>query len=186
MGVYNVPEVEHVQGCADKLPYVTVVDEGLLLKQYQIRPYPGKNLTEERAIFNCWLSRARRIIENISGILVARWPIFRRRIRADVATVERIVLACVALHNYLHLTDNACYSPNGFIDSEDNQGEIRSGDWRKIVSNDEGAFRFFQGQGGSFMAMESRMELRPSERHLKVTSKLYTFKTVSKIGLIYV
>ena len=90
---FNVPEAEHVQGCADKLPYVTVVDEGLSLKQYQMRPYPGKNLTEKRAIFNCWLSRARRIIENVFGILVARWQIFHCRIRANVATVERIVLA---------------------------------------------------------------------------------------------
>lgn len=38
---------------------------------------------------------------------------------------------------------------------------------------------------GSFMAMESRMELRPSERRFKVTSKLYTFITASKIDLIY-
>lgn len=29
------------------------------------------------------------------------------------------------------------------------------------------------------------MELRPSERRLKVTSKLYTFITASKIDLIY-
>lgn len=143
---FNVPEAEHVQGCADKLPYVTVVDEGLSLKQYQMRSYPGKDLMEERAIFNCWLSRARRIIENIFGILVARWRIFRLRIRADVATVERIVLACVALHNYLRLTDDACYSLNCFINSEDNQGEIGSGDWRKIVSNDKGVFRPFLGQ----------------------------------------
>ena len=62
---FNVPEAEHVQGCVDKLPYVTVVDEGLPLKPYQMRPYPGKNLLEERAIFNYCLSRARRIIENI-------------------------------------------------------------------------------------------------------------------------
>ena len=39
---FNVPEAEHVQGYADKLPYVTVVDEGLSLKQYQMCPYPGK------------------------------------------------------------------------------------------------------------------------------------------------
>ena len=38
---------------------------------------------------------------------------------------------------------------------------------------------------GSFMAMESHMELQPSERRLKVTSKLYTFITASKIDLIY-
>ena len=86
----------------------------------------------------------------ISGILAARWLIFCRRIRADVTTVEKIVLACVGLHNYLGLTDNACYSPTGFIDSEDNQGVVRSGDWRKIVSNDKGAFRSFQAQRGRY------------------------------------
>ena len=73
---FNVPAAEHVEGFADKLPYVTVVDEGLPLKPYQMRPYPGKNLTENRAIFNYRLSRARRIIENIFGILAARWRIF--------------------------------------------------------------------------------------------------------------
>lgn len=35
------------------------------------------------------------------------------------------MLACVGLHNYLHLTDNAYYSPAGFINSEDNQGVAR-------------------------------------------------------------
>lgn len=146
----NVPAAEHVQGCAEKLPYVTVVDEGLPLKPYQMRPYPGKNLTEDRAIFNYRLSRARRIIENIFGILAARWRIFRRPIRADVATVEKIVLACVCLHNYLRLTENASYAPKGFVDSEDNKGEIKSGDWRKITANDEGCFRSFQAHGGRF------------------------------------
>ena len=145
---FNVPAPEHVEGFTDELPYVTVVDEGLSLKPYQMCPYPGKNLTENRAIFNYRLSRARRIIENIFGILAARWRIFRRPIRADVATVEKIVLACVCLHNYLRLPENACYSPNGFIDSEDNNGAIKAGDWRKIVANDDGAFRSFQGQRG--------------------------------------
>ena len=89
---FNVPAPEYVEGFADKLPYVTVVDEGLPLKPYQMRPYPGKNLTEIHTIFNYRLSRARRIIENIFGILAARWCIFRRPIRADVATVEKLCL----------------------------------------------------------------------------------------------
>ena len=92
----------------------------------------------------------RGIIENIFGILAARWRIFRRPIRANVTTVEKIVLACVCLHNYLRLTENACYSPNGFFDSEDSNGVIKAGDWRKIVANDEGAFRSFQGQRGRY------------------------------------
>ena len=56
------------------------------------------------------------------------------------------LLARVCLHNYLCLTENASYPPHGFIDNEDNNGAIKAGDWRKIVGNDEGAFRSFQGQ----------------------------------------
>ena len=43
------------------------------------------------------------------------------------------MLACVCLHNYLRLTENACYSPNGFVDSEDNNGAIKAGDCQKLL-----------------------------------------------------
>ena len=103
---FNVPPSEQLEGIEGNVPYVTVVDEGLPMRSYQIRPYPGKNITEDRAIYNYRLSRARRVIENISGILAARWRIFRRPIRASVDTVEKIILSTVCLHNYLCLTDN--------------------------------------------------------------------------------
>ena len=38
---FNVPAAELVEGFADKLPYITVVDEGLPLKPYKMRSYPG-------------------------------------------------------------------------------------------------------------------------------------------------
>ena len=36
----------------------------------------------------------------------------------------------LCLHNYLMLTDNANYAPQGFVDSKDNTGAIIEGDWR--------------------------------------------------------
>lgn len=35
-------------------------------------------------------------------------------------------------------------------DTDNNRGVIKAGDWRKIVANDEGAFRSFQGQRGRY------------------------------------
>ncbi len=73
-----------------------------------MRPYPGLNkgtLDESQSVFNYRLSRARRVIENTFGILVARWRIYRRFIRASVENVETYVLATLALHYYLRQTD---------------------------------------------------------------------------------
>ena len=86
----NMPSAENLDGCnLQPLPHVFVVDEGLPLKYFQMRPWPGRNLSEDHAIFNYRLSRARRVIENCFGILTARWRIFRRSIRADVSLVRK-------------------------------------------------------------------------------------------------
>ena len=48
------------------------------------------------------------------------------------------MLACIELHNYLRLTDNACYTPSGFVDSEDKDGNFKPGEWRSLSSNYDG------------------------------------------------
>ena len=51
-------------------------------------------------VFNYRLSRARRIVENVFGILATRFRIFRRPIIANVDTVTRITKAVLALRNF--------------------------------------------------------------------------------------
>ena len=127
-GKMNIPHPSSTNG--HTLPYVIVADEIFGLKPWLMKPYPGKGLSESEAVFNYRLSRARRTIENAFGILAARWQIFRKPIKANPTLVDSITKACLCLHNYLRLTDNAQYLPSGFIDSEDSSGVITSGDWR--------------------------------------------------------
>ena len=85
----QLPPDEPLDGCAfSPLPYYLLGDDIFPLKKWLIKPYPGKNLTEEQKIYNYRLSRCPRVIENAFGILSARWKIFHRPIRATIENVE--------------------------------------------------------------------------------------------------
>ena len=88
-------------------------------------------------------------MENAFGILTARWRIFHKPIRASIENVEKYTLACLSLHNYLRQTDNATYTPQGFLDSESNDGTIKAGEWRSTQSNDQGCFSHINAVRGS-------------------------------------
>lgn len=133
---------ENLEGCnLEHLPYVFLVDEGFPLKYFQMHSWPGRNLSEDHTIFNYGLSWSWRVVENHFGILTTRWQIFNWPILTAVSLVQKIVQATVCLQNCLWLSDNATYSPVGFVDSEDISGEICEGEWRTIVVADQGAFQ---------------------------------------------
>ena len=130
-GEMNLLDAEYLEGCNfDPLPYFLIADEIFPLRTWLMRPIPGK-LSLAEQILNYRLSRARRVIENTFGILVVRWRFYRTPITASVENAESYVLATLALHNYLRLTDNATYTPKGFVDSEDSTGNVTVGKWHK-------------------------------------------------------
>ena len=117
-GEMNIPPPRHLDGCLfDPLSYYLVGDEIFPLKTWLMRPYPGQ-LSEEERILPYRLSHARRVIENMFGILTARWRIYHSLIIASIQHAESYVQANIALHNYLKLTDNAVDTPAGFVDSQ--------------------------------------------------------------------
>lgn len=88
--------------------YVIVGDDAFPLKMYLMKPYSRcESLTFEQKIFNYRLSRARRIVENTFGIVVSKFQIFEKPINLSPDKVEKIVLACCALHNRLRKTSSA-------------------------------------------------------------------------------
>ena len=105
-----------------------------------MRSLPGKQriFDDNQRIFNYKLFRARLTIGNTFGTLSASWRIFYTPIRASVENVEKYTLTCLALHDYLRLTDNATYCPFGFADSFDSSDKLNQGEWRALDVDNRG------------------------------------------------
>ncbi|XP_067216735.1 uncharacterized protein [Linepithema humile] len=98
----KIPPAAQLDGSNEEFPFVFVADEAFPLTTYMMRPYSRSgNLNITNKIFNYRLSRARRVVESSFGILAARWRIFRRPIIACTSTVQKIVQASTALHNFI-------------------------------------------------------------------------------------
>ncbi|KAK8759497.1 hypothetical protein V5799_002871, partial [Amblyomma americanum] len=142
-GLLGIPQPRSI-GSIGLIPYHMVGDEAFPLKPFMMRPYPRRELQKfrndpaqrqeylKRATFNYRLSRARRLIENAFGIMSSRWRILRRPFRASEETTQNIVKSCVVLHNFLLSSpqSRSAYSPPGFTDHEDWEGNIVEGSWR--------------------------------------------------------
>ncbi|XP_005095288.1 uncharacterized protein LOC101846872 [Aplysia californica] len=98
----DLPEDSSLPGAPHlgPMPYVFVGDEAFPLKKH-IRPFPGKTCPIQQQIFNYRLSRARRVVENVFGLLAERWRIFHTKIDARPRLVVDITKAACVLHNML-------------------------------------------------------------------------------------
>lgn len=135
-GKFDLPSPQNLPDTNIAVPHVFVADEAFPLKEYIMRPFPGRGLSQTENIFNYRLSRARRTIENAFGIFVARWRLFRSNITADVVTINKMVGAAVCLHNFLMKDEennsNGVYCPDSFLAGIDLEREINASQFNNI------------------------------------------------------
>lgn len=114
-----------------------VGDEAFPLKSFLMKPYPSRKLDQNKRIFNCQISRARRFVENVFGILTCRSRVFKQAIPLEPEKVERIVLACCALDNFLRTKKSSTeYLAPGMLDEDIENGSVNFGSWRQEIGND--------------------------------------------------
>lgn len=115
----NIPEPENLNGTRKVLNYAFVGDEAFALTPNFLKPFNQRELTKERKIFNYRLSRARRIVENVFGILASRFRIFHTSINLKLQNIDIVVMTCCVLHNFLRRKYSNMYTPTGILDYED-------------------------------------------------------------------
>ena len=111
-------------------------DDAFPQTAYIMKPYPQKNLSLEKGIFNYQLSRMRRIAEKAFGILANCWRVFRKPFLLELEKVKAVTLAVLTLHSWPREEFNIAkvyFSPT-LVDCEDPEtGEIIEGSWRKEI-----------------------------------------------------
>ena len=112
---------------------VFVGDDAFPLREDLLKPFSKSGLTVTEEVFNYRLSRARRVVENAFGVLAARFRIFFATMALAEDTIEEMVKASCALHNWIRKTSGAGnHNTRGVSsDTDDSKAHSAAGAFRK-------------------------------------------------------
>ncbi|KAL0870611.1 hypothetical protein ABMA27_005572 [Loxostege sticticalis] len=114
----NLPQDKEFNDTNIKAPYVFIGDSAFALERHIMKPFPNKEISKDKEVFNYRLSRGRRVVENAFGILSSRFQIFQRPMNVNLETIDKVVLACCYLHNFLRKKSDSYSTPELFRDGE--------------------------------------------------------------------
>ncbi|XP_022835157.1 protein ALP1-like [Spodoptera litura] len=134
-GKLNLPEPYPLPGRNNPIPHVIVADDAFALDINLMKPYPGQHdkRSKER-IFNYRFSRARRIVENVFGIMSGVFRVLRKPILLAPEKTQLITLTCCYLHNFLitQKSSSQLYTSAGCFDTENQITHCTiDGSWRR-------------------------------------------------------
>ncbi|KAF4529379.1 hypothetical protein B566_EDAN017620 [Ephemera danica] len=116
----------------DNFPFFFIGDEAFPLKTNIMRSFPKGQLNKDNAnyvannIFNYRLCRARRVVENAFGILVAKWRIFHTLIEVKPEHGVLLVQACSGQYVRERITGDVY-----------NTDDVTPGTWRQNVEGNQ-------------------------------------------------
>ena len=134
-GTVELPPAIPLPGWAQPVPYFFVADDAFAMRNYLMKPYPFKDQPAPKRIFNYRLSRARRIVENVFGIIANRFCVLRKPLIQRPTSTVNFVLAVCVLHNFLMSTQGSrsSYLQPGLLDNTESTDthEAQCGMWRE-------------------------------------------------------
>lgn len=130
----NLPNPSTLPGRTYPVPYVIVADDAFPLMLNVMKTYPGlQEKGSSKRIYNYRHCRARRVVENVFGILSVVFRVLRKPLLLEPEQAQKVVLACTHLHNFLRRSNSSStsYTPSGTFDYEDtNTATLVPGQWR--------------------------------------------------------
>lgn len=126
----NLPEPDCLPNTDVLVPYHFIGDDAFPLQEHIMKPFAHRFLDHREAIYNYRLSRARRTVENVFGIMASRFRVLHTQINLLQKTTRRVVTSVAILHNILNLRNKSAYLPTGSIDQEDGNFGVVPGEWR--------------------------------------------------------
>lgn len=127
----NIPNSSILPNSSRRASYVFVGDEAFQLQTNLMKPFSQSVLNKERRIFNYRLSRARRIVENVFGIMASRFQVISSVINLEPKKVQTIVLACCYLHNFLKRCKQNYITKESVDEENILLGRVVPGNWRE-------------------------------------------------------
>ena len=126
-GTIKLPPSEPLPNDTEDTPYFFIGDDAFPLRQHMLKPFSGRYMENEQLVFNYRLSRARRVVENLFGILGARFRCLLHTLEVTPEKAVSVTKACLTLHNLFR--DR--YGVNNIsVDEEDENNEVIPGQWR--------------------------------------------------------
>lgn len=130
----HTPKPRNLLGGHYPIPFVILADDAFPLKPWIMKPFVG---THEKGslkrVYNYRLSRGRRIVENVFGILSCVFRVLRKPMLLAPEKAEKVVLTAVHLHNFLRrsISSTSTYTPPGTFDFENVEThDLTQGQWR--------------------------------------------------------
>ena len=153
----KIPSPTAIKADGQKLPYVLLGDDAFPLSPCLMKPYAKLRLTEQQRIFNYRHSRARMCIENVFGIMSARFRILQKEINMFPHNASYVINAICHLHNYLRIHAGHNYIPQRDLDHEEEYHQFVPGNWRennKFLDNQQACHQRNASQYSKFVRDE--------------------------------
>ena len=84
-----------------KVNFFILGDDAFPLKLWIMRLYSSHPMDLKEMVFNYRIRQGRTVVENAFGMLTSRFRIFQSPLQQEFPVVNRVVMACLVLHNLL-------------------------------------------------------------------------------------